>query len=162
MHVLIVDDDADLRDVMTYGLSREGHIVVGAGDGLQALARFHADPPDLVLLELQLPQLDGFEVCRRIRDVSSVPIIIVTGETRERDVLRAFQLGADDYVTKPFSMKQLAVRMEAIARRCGSDERRRAGNTVRAGDLVLDLQTHEATRGDISVRMTPLEFRILH
>lgn len=162
MHVLLVESDVDLRDVMTYGLGREGHRVTGAGDGLQALDRLQADPADMVLLDLTLPRLNGFEVCRRIRDTSLVPIIVVTARTRERDVIRAFELGADDYVIKPFSLKQLAARMEAVYRRYGSDHRRRDACEVRAGDLVLNLQTHEASRAGTAVRMTPLEFRILY
>jgi len=162
MQVLIVEPDIDLLDVMTYSLGRAGHRIVGAGDGLQALERLEAEPPDMVLLELQLPQLNGFEVCRRIRDFSTVPIIVVSAGTQERDIIRAFELGVDDYVTKPFSLKQLAARMTAIRHRYGADLRQRDANEVRAGDLVLNLQTHEASRGDVTVRLTPLEFRILY
>lgn len=162
MQALIVEDDADLLDVMTYALRREGYVVVGAGDGQQALDRLRSDPPDIVILDLRLPRLSGFEVCRRIRHLSEVPIIMVTARAEEQDMLRGLQLGADDYLVKPFSLKQLAARMEVILRRCRADQYRRAASEVRAGDLVLSLQTHEVTRGGAPVRLTPLEFRILY
>src|SRR5215208_7706835 len=104
MRALIVDGDRDLLDVMAYSLRREGYDVIAAKDGLQALERVQADHPDIVLLELRLGRLDGFEVCRRIRLESEVPIIVVSSSHDERDVLRALRLGADDYVTKPCSL----------------------------------------------------------
>jgi len=162
MKALIVDDDQDLLDVMTYALRREGYDVTGAVDGLQALDRLRADMPDIVVLDLRLPRLNGFELCRRIRHISEVPIIIATGRCEEHDVLRGLQLGADDYITKPLSLKQLAARMQTVLRRCQSDRYRKAVSEVRAGDLSLDLQSHEVTRNGVSVLLTPLEFRILN
>jgi DNA-binding response OmpR family regulator len=163
MRALMVDTDQDLLDVMAYSLRREGYEVVAAKDGLQALARVKADRPDMVLLELRLGRLDGFEVCRRIRLESELPVIVVSSSHEEADVLRALRLGADDYVTKPCSLKQLAARMETVLRRCRRDAVDRAARTVRAGDLELSLETYEATRGDgAPVRLTPLEFRILY
>jgi two-component system alkaline phosphatase synthesis response regulator PhoP len=160
--VLIVDDDTDLLDVMTYALRREGYDVIGAADGLQALDRMKVDLPDIVVLDVRLPQLNGFEVCRRIRHISEVPVIMLTARTEEHDVIRGLQLGADDYITKPFSLKQLAARMETIMRRCRSDQYRRAASEVRAGDLVLRLQSYEVLRNGTPVQLTPLEFRILY
>ncbi len=162
MRALIVDDDKDLLDVMTYALRREGYEIVSAADGLQALDRLRSDPPDIVILDIRLPRLGGFEVCRRIRHISEVPIIMLTARGEEHDVLRGLQLGADDYITKPFSLKQLAARMETVLRRCHSDQYRKAMSEVRAGDLVLSLQTHEVSRGGLPVQLTPLEFRILY
>jgi two-component system response regulator MtrA len=159
---LIIDDDVDLLDVMTYALRREGYEVISAADGLQALDRLRTDMPNIVVLDIRLPRLNGFEVCRRIRHISEVPIIMVTARGEEHDVLRGLQLGADDYITKPFSLKQLAARMETVLRRCRSDRYQRAVSEVRAGDLVLSLQTHEVTRGGAPVQLTPLEFRILY
>ncbi|MCC6178387.1 MAG: response regulator transcription factor [Chloroflexi bacterium] len=161
MKVLIVDDDVDLLDVMTYALRREGYEITCAADGLQALDRVRTDPPDLVVLDLGLPRLGGFEVCRRIRHASTVPIIMVTAKAGEQDVLRGLRIGADDYMTKPFSLKQLAARIETVLRRCQSDGYRRAASEVRAGDLLLRLQSHEVTRAGLPVQLTPLEFRIL-
>src|SRR3954470_1466434 len=157
MRALIVDGDRDLLDVMAYALRRAGHEIIAAGDGQQALDRLQADRPDIVLLELKLGRLDGFEVCRRIRLESDVPIIVVSSSHEEQDVLRALRLGADDYVTKPFSLKQLAARMETVARRCRRDTADRAVRTVTAGDLELSLQSYEVTRGDETIQLTPLE-----
>jgi DNA-binding response OmpR family regulator len=163
MRALIVDGDRDLLDVMAYSLRREGHEVVAAGDGQQALDRVKVERPDIVLLELKLSRLNGFEVCRRIRLESEVPIIVVSASHDEQHVLRALRLGADDYVTKPFSLKQLAARMETVMRRCRSASHARAARTVRAGDLELTLQTYEVTRGGGEpIQLTPLEFRILY
>jgi len=162
MKVLIVDDDRDLLDVMTYALRRDGYEVLGAADGLQALDRVRSELPDIVILDVRLPQLDGFEVCRRIRHMSEVPIIMLSARTEEADILRGLQLGADDYVTKPFSLKQLAARIETIMRRCRVDQFRRAASEVRAGNLVLRLQSYEAICDGVAVQLTPLEFRILY
>jgi len=162
MKVLIVDDDKDLLDVMTYALRRDGYDVLGAADGLQALDRMQSELPDIVILDIRLPQLDGFEVCRRIRHMSEVPIIMLTARTEESDILRGLQLGADDYITKPFSLKQLAARIETIMRRCRVDQLRRAASEVRAGKIVLHLQSYEAICDGVAVQLTPLEFRILY
>jgi two-component system alkaline phosphatase synthesis response regulator PhoP len=162
MRVLVVDDDTDLMDVMTYALRREGYDVIGAADGLQALDRVRADMPDIVVLDVRLPQISGFEVCRRIRHISEIPIIMLTARGEEHDVLRGLQVGADDYMTKPFSLKQLAARMETILRRCRSDHFRRTANEVRAGNLVLRLQSYEVLKDDVAIQLTPLEFRILY
>ncbi len=162
MKVLVVDDDHDLLDVMTYALRRDGYEVITAADGLQAIERFRAETPDIVLLEAHLPKLSGFEVCTRIRHIAEVPIIFVTGRTQEQHVLRGLQVGADDYVAKPFSIKQVAARMQTVLRRCHTDQYRRAASKVQAGDLVLSLQSHEVTRAGVSVQLTPLEFRILY
>jgi DNA-binding response OmpR family regulator len=162
MKVLIVDEDQDLLDVMTYALRRDGHQVIAATDGQRALDCLRDDRPDIVVLDLKLPRPDGFEVCRRMRLDSEVPIIIVSSSREEPDVLRALRLGADDYVTKPFSLKQLAARLETVARRCRADSYARAVRTVRAGDLELSLQSYEVTRaGGAPIQLTPLEFRIL-
>lgn len=161
MKALIVDDDRDLLDVMTYAFRREGYEVIGATDGLQALDRLRTDEPDIILLDLRLPHLNGFEVCRRIRENADTPIIMVSGRGDEHNVLRGLRLGADDFVVKPFSLKQLAARMETVLRRCRTDPYQRVARTIRAGDLELSLETYEATRCGVSVELTPLEFRIL-
>jgi DNA-binding response OmpR family regulator len=162
MRVLMVDGDQDLLEVAAYALRREGHEVIPVTDGQQALDRLRTVLPDMVLLELKLPRLDGYEVCRRIRLGSEVPIIIVSSSNDEHDILRALKLGADGYVTKPFSLKEVAARMETVARRCRSHAREHTVRTVRAGDLVLRLDSYEATRGGAPVQLTPLEFRILY
>ncbi len=115
--ILVVDDDADLQDVVAYVLRRQGYEVVTAGDGLQALEVFAREAPALVILDVNLPGLDGFEVCRRLRERSATPIIMLTVRNEDADVVGALRLGADDYVTKPFSTSQLVARAEAVLRR---------------------------------------------
>jgi DNA-binding response OmpR family regulator len=161
MKALIVDHDHDLLDVLAYALQRDGYEVVTAADGLQAIERFRAETPDIVLLEAHLPKLNGFEVCARIRHIAEVPIIFVSARAQEQHILRGLQVGADDYVVKPFSIKQLAARMQTVLRRCHTDPYRKVASEIRAGDLVLSLQSHEVTRAGVSVQLTPLEFRIL-
>src|SRR5712691_3218705 len=162
MKVLVVDDDVDLLDLMTYALRREGYNVLAAVDGQQALQRWESENPDIVLLDGNLPKIDGFEVCRRIRHESKTPIIMLTARDEEEDILRGLQIGADDYVTKPFSAKQLTARMKAVLRRCKADNYREAVSKLRVNDLALDLQSHEATKGGKAIQLTPLEFRILY
>jgi DNA-binding response OmpR family regulator len=159
--VLLVDDDADLVDLMCYALRREGYTVLTAPDGEQALRRWVAERPDIILLDGNLPKVDGFEVCRRIRHASETPVIMLTARDEEADVLRGLQVGADDYVTKPFSAKVLAARMKTVLARLKKGMRASQAR-IQAGDLVLDLQSHEVTKGGVPVRLTPLEFRILY
>src|SRR5688572_25478018 len=114
MKVLVIEDDADLRDLTTYALRREGYDVVVAGDGVQGLRLWKAQHPDMILLDVNLPHLNGFEVCRRIRSDGATPILMVTGCDDEEDILRGLNLGADDYIPKPFSAKQLVARMRTV------------------------------------------------
>jgi DNA-binding response OmpR family regulator len=162
MKALVVDDDVDLLDLVSYSLRREGYMVISAVDGQQALQRWEADSPDIVLLDGNLPKMDGFEVCRRIRHESETPIIMLTARHEEENILRGLQVGADDYVTKPFSAKQLNARMKAVLRRSKADPYRQPASEIRLGDLVLDLQSHEARLLGEVVQLTRLEFRILY
>ena len=162
MKALIADDDADLLDLMAYALRREGYTVLAAINGQQALQRYEAESPDILLLDVTMPKLNGFEVCRRIRQEAATPIIMLTARDEEEDVLRGLQLGADDYVVKPFSAKQLIARMKAVLRRCRSDGYQEPVSQLQAGDLVLDLQSYQATKAGKLVQLTPLEFRILY
>ncbi len=158
--VLLVEDDQEQAQLAAQALMRAGHDVVTAADGADALKRWAADSPDLVLLDIDLPKISGFEVCRRIRQEADTPIILVTGYRREEDVVRGLQMGADDYVIKPFSIRQLAARMEAVLRAY-----ERSGHvpesTIEVGDLVLDLRSHTAIRGGHPVALTQREFGIL-
>ena len=162
MKVLVVDDDADLLDLTSYALRREGFTVIPASDGQQAVQRWESETPDLVVLDANMPKMNGFEVCRKIRQGSSTPVIMLTARGDESDILQGLQLGADDYVTKPFSAKQLVARMRAVLRRCQADPYRQPVSQLTVGDLMLDLQSHEATKGGEPVQLTPLEFRILY
>src|SRR5262245_43389135 len=161
MKVLVVDDDVDLLNLMTYALRREGYEVLAAVDGQQALSRWETEQPDIVLLDGRLPRIDGFEVCRRIRHESTTPVIMLTVRDEEADIVRGLQLGADDYMTKPFSARQLLARMKAVLRRSHSGRHRRPTSRVQVANLVLDLQLHEVTRDGEPIQLTPLEFRIL-
>lgn len=162
MKVLLVDDDVDLIDVTTYALRREGYSVLVANDGQQALSRWEADEPDVVILDAGLPKLNGFEVCRRIRQDSKTPIIMLSAATDEQDKIRGLHLGADDYVTKPFSPKELAARTKAVLRRCQMYSYTHPVSTLALGDLTLDLQSYEVAKAGQLVQLTPLEFRTLH
>ena len=163
MSVLLVDDDRDLVDVLTYILRREGYEIDTAFDGEQGWTRFKSDSPELVILDANMPGLDGFEVCKRIREVSKTPVIMLTARTDETDVVQALGLGADDYITKPFSPRQLVARVKAVLRRAqqfaptGGD-----GEELHASDLTLDLRTRTLRREEEEIRLTPLEYKILH
>jgi len=160
--ILLADDDVELVDLMTYALRRAGYSVLGASDGQQALERWEEDRPDMLLLDGNLPRVDGFEVCRRIRHESKVPIIMLTARDEDEDIVRGLDMGADDYVIKPFSTKQLTARMRALLRRTRTDSYRMPATEVVAGDINLDLDSHQVTKAGAVVQLTPLEFRILH
>jgi DNA-binding response OmpR family regulator len=164
MTVLLVDDDHDLIDVLTYILRREGLDSAVAYDGQQGWERFQEVEPELVVLDANMPGLDGMEVCRRIREVSTTPVIMLTARTDEADIVRALGLGADDYITKPFSPRQLVARVKAVLRRVQafSGTATQAGEELRASDLVLDLRTRTLRRAGEEIRLTPLEFKIIH
>jgi two-component system KDP operon response regulator KdpE len=158
--ILIVDDDQSLLELLTDYLGRLGHEIRGVPDGQQALACFDDPPPELVLLDVTMPGLDGWQVLARIRAASQVPVIMLTARGEEPEVLRGFAGGADDYVTKPFSFAQLAARIKAVLDRVSLDRREEA-NVLRGADLVVDVDRHRVLRGDESVDLTPTEFRIL-
>jgi DNA-binding response OmpR family regulator len=159
MKALIVDDDRVLADVVAFTLRREGFQVVQAFDGEAGVELCFAEQPDLVVLDVNLPRLDGFSVCRRIREQSDTPIVLLTVRGDEDDVVRGLGLGADDYVTKPFSPRQLVARAQAVLRRAG---RTPAPAIRRAGDLTLDPSRRELrlAAGE-PVPLTPLEARLL-
>ena len=142
MKVLAVDDDVDHLDLLTYALRREGYSVLTAIDGEQAVRGCESENPDIVLLDANLPKLNGFEVCRRIRLNSETPIIMLTARDEEEDIIRGLQGGADDYLTKPFSAKQLVTRMKTVLRRCSTDRYQESASELAVGDLKLDLQSH--------------------
>ncbi len=164
MAVLLVDDDRDLVDVLTYILRREGYEITTAFDGEQGWARFEKETPELVILDANMPGLDGMEVCRRIREVSKAPVIMLTARTDEADIVQALGLGADDYITKPFSPRQLVARVKAVLRRAQSftPSTGGGGEELTAGELTLDLRTRTLRRAGEEVRLTPLEYKIIH
>jgi DNA-binding response OmpR family regulator len=162
MRVLVADDDTYLVEITTYALRREGFNVLVATDGEQALRTCSLEHPDIMLLDVNLPKVNGFEVCRRLRQDSDIPVILMTARSAEEDIVRGLRLGADDYVVKPFSVRQLVARMEAALRRSQANAYDRPSVEVELGDLVLNMDSHEVTRDGQPVQLTPLEFRILH
>jgi DNA-binding response OmpR family regulator len=160
--ILLVDDEPDALDMVSRTFQRAGYDVITAPSGEHALRLMTSAKPDLVVLDVLLPDIDGFEVCRRIRLDSQVPIVMLTARDEEEDVMHGFRLGVDDYVTKPFSARLLAARVAAVLRRtCQSNQKQREDH-VQAGELDLDLHSFEVRKDGQQIRLTPLEFRILH
>jgi len=159
--ILVVEDEEALADSVRYNLEREGYTVSVAGDGRRALERFHAESPSLVILDLMLPELSGLDVCRMIRAESDVPIIMVTAKDSEADKVTGLELGADDYVTKPFSVRELVSRVRANLRRGRSKLVPPAEELLAAGPVRMDVARHEVTvRGQV-VSLPPKEFELL-
>jgi DNA-binding response OmpR family regulator len=160
-NVLVVEDDKKIVATIRLYLENGGFDVRVAHTGYQALEEVRAKQPDLVILDLMLPQIDGIEVCRRLRAQSEIPIIMLTARTTEEDKLRGLDLGADDYVTKPFSPRELVARVRTVLRRRSSQVRDRGPAQVTFGDLVIDIERHEITVRGEAVTLTPNEFRLL-
>ena len=158
MKILVVDDDADLRGLIGYALRQAGYLVVEAADGPAGVELFAREEPDLVILDVNLPRLSGFEVCRRIRQRSATPVMMLTVRSSEEDQVQGLDLGADDYLTKPFSPRTLLARVRALLRRTGSER----PAPLLVGDLAVDAEAQTVSvRGAAPVRLTHLEFRLL-
>jgi len=157
--ILVVDDDPVLQRTLRINLRARGHEVLLAGSGRQAVSTFLADAPELVVLDLGLPDLDGVEVLRQLRAVSSVPVIVLSARQQADDKVEALDEGADDYVSKPFSMDELMARVRVALRR-GTPEVD-APETLDAGGLVLDFGAHIASRDAAAIHLTPTEWRLL-
>jgi two-component system response regulator MtrA len=156
--VLFVEDDPSIREVTSLGLRGTGMRVVTAADGREALAHFHADPCDVVVLDVMLPELDGLEVCREIRRSSRVPILMLSARSDTVDVVVGLELGADDYVTKPFELAELVARIRALLRRTHEPA---AEEVTHVGDLEIDSAAFRATRNGSDLQLTATEFRLL-
>jgi DNA-binding response OmpR family regulator len=163
-HVLLVEDDASIREIATLGLEQAGFRVTATGDGRDALIRFRQGPFDLVVLDVMLPSLDGFEVCKEIRRESQAPIVMLTARSELHDVVVGLELGADDYVTKPFSHRELVARVRAQLRRAGYDAAATepVAKTFEVGPIRLDVAQHSVTKSGQPVNLTVTEFRLLH
>src|SRR5690349_7654357 len=160
--ILVVEDETTLRETLADALEAEGFQVVQAGDGSEALARFRSDRPDLVLLDLMLPELSGIEVCRIIRSESSVPIVMLTAKDSELDKVVGLELGADDYVTKPFSLRELSARIRALFRRSEQAAAPQAGpSMVDLGRVQVDLAGHRLLRDGKPLPIKPKAFDLL-
>ncbi|MDP9342840.1 MAG: response regulator transcription factor [Actinomycetota bacterium] len=158
--VLVVDDEPIVVDVLTRYLTREGFEVATAQDGQEAVESIRSFRPDLVLLDLMLPRLDGLEVFRRIREANTVPVIMLTARGEETDRVVGLELGADDYVTKPFSPREIVARVRAVLRR--AEHRGQAREALSFGDLDIDGRSREVRLSGTPVRLTPKEFDLLH
>jgi DNA-binding response OmpR family regulator len=160
MKVLVVDDDRVLADVVAFTLRREGFQVVKAFDGQAALQSWTEQQPDLIVLDVNLPKLDGFAVCQRIREQDDTPILLLTVRDEEDDIVRGLELGADDYITKPFSPRQLVARAQAVLRRAGKSP---TPAISQVGELTVDLNRRELRLGQHEpILLTPLEGRLLN
>jgi two-component system alkaline phosphatase synthesis response regulator PhoP len=157
--ILVVDDERKIVTVLKGYLEQAGFRVVTAGDGQMALTTFRHEKPDLVILDLMLPGTDGLDVCRTLRRESSVPIIMLTARAEEADRLIGLELGADDYVVKPFSPREVVLRVRAILRRVEGEVA--TSEVLQAGDITLDLAAHQATVAGQVVELTPTEFALL-
>jgi DNA-binding response OmpR family regulator len=160
--ILIVDDEPPIIDVLSYNLRRANYQVVIARDGEQALAQARREQPDLIILDLMLPRLDGLEVCRILRRERDVPIIMLTARDAEVDRVVGLELGADDYVVKPFSVRELMARVKNVLRRVTPRPAEATSDTVQVGALRVDALRHEARLGVVELELTALEFQLLH
>jgi DNA-binding response OmpR family regulator len=161
--VVVADDDPQLLRLIARNLQLEGYEVIAASDGQQALEQIEATAPDLALLDVMMPRLDGFAVCARVREFSSLPIIMVTARGQDQDKVHGLDLGADDYLTKPFSVDELLARVRAVLRRAqfGAESARGLAAVAAVGDLSVDYAQHLVTLRGEEVPLTPTEYRML-
>ena len=159
--VLLVDDDAALLEVMSIVLSSEGYRVITAADGAEALKKVGGEGLNLVVLDVMLPRISGFEVLKKIREKSDVPVVMLTAKSQSVDKVVGLELGADDYITKPFDTKELLARIRAILRRFGRQEGRDRDGALRLGPLELDPNGYTVTKYGEPLELTPTEFKIL-
>jgi two-component system alkaline phosphatase synthesis response regulator PhoP len=160
--ILVVDDEQDVLDLLVYNLRKAHYEVTTATNGRQALDLARQEEPDLILLDLMLPEVDGLDVCRELRHTSKVPIIMITARGEEVDRVVGLELGADDYICKPFSMRELMARVKAVLRRALPGEAETAPFLTGLGELRLDVASREVTVGNTLIDLTRLEFDLLH
>ncbi len=159
--ILVVDDEPHVRRLVKANLESSGYKVLTAADGQEAIEAVEQETPDLVILDLMLPKLDGYAVCRRIREFSTVPIIMLTARSAEVDLIHGFDVGADDYLTKPFAVNELLVRVRAVLKRSKWPEEVLARQDFRAGPIEIDFAQHRVSVDGKAVRLTPTEYRLL-
>jgi DNA-binding response OmpR family regulator len=163
--ILVIEDEPDILEVIQYNLEREGHKVIACRNGELGLSRIRTDNPDLVILDLMLPGMDGVEVCRQVKAdpvTRAIPVIMVTAKGEESDVVLGLGIGADDYISKPFSPRELVARVKVVLRRGAVRDQNGSGERVVRGALTVDLGRHEAMIGEATMTLTPTEMRLLH
>jgi len=158
---LVVDDESNILRFVRANLRAGGYEVASAMTGTEALAQFEAANPNVIVLDIMLPEIDGLEVCRRIRNVSDVPIIIVTAKDDIQDAVEGLNAGADDYITKPFAVEELLARINAVMRRAKSNVIQMPADKIRLGNLLIDLSQRQVVVGGQTVHLTPTEFKLL-
>jgi len=164
-HIIVIEDEKDILDVLEYNLKREGFRVSTSSDGKAGLNMVRQDKPDLVLLDIMLPEIDGLEICRILKNESStraIPIIMVTAKEEESDVVLGLGLGADDYVTKPFSPKELIARIKAMLRRSNETDKTGSSSVITLGPLQIDPEKYSVKLSNQTLNLTRTEFRILY
>ncbi|MBN1447821.1 MAG: response regulator transcription factor [Bacteroidetes bacterium] len=164
-HILLVEDEDDILELVTYNLEKEGYSVESVTSGEEGLRRIKQTPPDLVLLDLMLPGVDGLEVCKAIKgnsDTKAIAVIMLTARSEEADIVTGLELGADDYITKPFSRRVLLARVKAVLRRSGEDGDADDSEILRVHDMVINPGRHEVLIGGQHIVLTLTEFRVLH
>jgi two-component system, OmpR family, response regulator len=159
--ILIVEDDPNLRETLKYNLRKEGYDVATAGDGEQAIEVARREKPDLLILDIMLPKLSGFEVCRILRKEMTVPILMLTAKADETDKIVGLEIGADDYMTKPFSMRELLARVRAMLRRAKIVEAPSGQTLIKIKDLEVDTARHRASLAGAALELSPKEFDLL-
>ena len=165
--ILVVEDEKAIADILEFNLKKEGYAVVCAYDGEAGLSAAKSENPDLILLDVMLPKLDGFEVCKEVRRASNVPIIMLTAREEEVDKVLGLELGADDYITKPFSMRELMARIKANVRRSAAAPAQEAPseaedeNKLRFGNILINLKSLDVKKNGEHVELTPREFDLL-
>ncbi|KXG73914.1 response regulator YycF [Thermotalea metallivorans] len=159
--VLVVDDEKPISDILKFNLEKEGYEVNVAYDGEDAIRKVYQFEPDLILLDIMLPKLDGFQVCKKIRENLNTPILMLTAKEEEVDKVLGLELGADDYITKPFSIRELMARVKANMRRMESNGNHQKGQVLCFGDLNIDLSKYEVKKGQQVIDLTLREFELL-
>jgi DNA-binding response OmpR family regulator len=158
MSILVVEDELEILNVVTAYLIEGGHQVIQASNGREALDKLTESQPELIILDIMIPKLDGWEVARRVREVSDIPLIMLTARDSEDDRVRGLELGADDYVAKPFSPRELLARVEAVLRRSKGESE---PDRLSLGNLEIDLEKHQLFKSGLQIELTPLEFNLL-
>lgn len=159
--ILIVDDDPSLLELAQYNLEAEGYKIMTAKDGIEGMRLMYAEQPDLIILDVMMPKMDGYQVCQRVREMSDVPVIMLTARGREEDIVKGLDLGADDYLTKPFRVGELLARVRATLRRARTESFMPEGVTYSDEYLSVDLAARRVAVGGELVKLTPTEYKLL-